>query len=91
MRGIQMPTGVAAGCNKEDIMSNVTGWGIFANVFPPGIPKKPGFGIGVDVGTSPVSGQAPYPVPCYYLSLMWIFDFHHNIKCLLQYYLRIHC
>ena len=58
-----MPVGIAVGCNKKDVISNVSGWGIFANVFPPGIPEKPGFGLGVDVGTSPVSGDAPYPVP----------------------------
>lgn len=61
--GVSMPSGVAAGCNKKDVMSNMSGWGIFANVFPPGLPTAPGFGTGTSVGTSPVSGGAPYPSP----------------------------
>jgi len=39
------------------LKNNITGWSIFANVFPPGIPTEPGFGVGLDAGTSPVCGK----------------------------------
>jgi RHS repeat-associated protein len=61
--GVQMPTGIVAGCDREDVISNISGWGIFTNVFPPGIPNKPGFGVGGEVGTDRVVGNAPYPIP----------------------------
>ena len=35
---------------------------IFINVFPPGIPKGPGFGVGGERGTGHVTGNAPYSV-----------------------------
>ncbi len=60
--GVQVPSGIVAGCSKEEVMSNISGWSVFANVFPPGIPTKPGFGIGGDVGTSPVVGSSPLPI-----------------------------
>jgi RHS repeat-associated protein len=60
--GVQFPVGVASGCNMQDVMDNISGWGVFLNIFPPGIPQKPGFGVGGDVGTNPVTGNAPYPL-----------------------------
>jgi RHS repeat-associated protein len=66
--GVQMPTGTVAGCNKKDVMSNISGWAVFTNVFPPGIPTHPGFGVGGDYSTGSVSGNAPYPLPSASLS-----------------------
>jgi hypothetical protein len=61
--GVATTTGVVAGHNQEEVKANITGFGIFANVFPPGIPSKPGFGIGADVGTNPVVGDSSLPLP----------------------------
>lgn len=61
--GLQSPMGIVSGCNKKDVIANITGWGIFANVFPPGIPTEPGLGLGVDVSTSQVTGRGAGGVP----------------------------
>ncbi len=60
---LQIPSSIAAGCNKEDIISNVTGWSVFLNVFPPGIPTKPKLGVGGEISTNPVTGNAPSTIP----------------------------
>jgi hypothetical protein len=44
------------------IGTHITGWSIFLNVFPPSLPAVPGFGVGGDVGTSPVVGNVPNPL-----------------------------
>ena len=54
-----IPAGIAAGCNKKDVIANMTGWSVFVNVFPPGIPTKPSLGIGGEVSTNPVAGNTP--------------------------------
>ena len=66
--GVQFPSGVVAGCNRDDVMSNISGFSAVVNVFPPGIPSKPAFGLGGDIGTNPISGNSPSALPSANLS-----------------------
>ncbi len=61
--GIAMPTGMVAGRNKQEVMQNISGWSVFANVFPPALPVSgPAFGLGGNVGTNPVYGGSHMPI-----------------------------
>ena len=45
-----------------------SGFSAVLRVFPPGIPSKPGFGLGGDIGTNPISGNSPSALPSANLS-----------------------
>jgi RHS repeat-associated protein len=59
--GVSFPHGVIAGCNKNDVINNISGWGVFANLLPAVIPPTFGVGGGGNYGTGPVSGNSQLP------------------------------